>query len=74
MLASGTATVTTQGEVLTVRSTGGGETVRCVVNMGAETVLVGGGGTVLLASSGRVRSSGGSTALPPDSAVWLLEH
>jgi alpha-glucosidase len=56
-----------------VRCVGADETVRCVVNMGAETVLVGGSGSVLLASTTSVRHSGGSTALPPDSAVWLVE-
>ncbi|MGY1691910.1 glycoside hydrolase family 13 protein [Geodermatophilus sp. SYSU D01105] len=70
---SGTATVDTQGEVLTVRSTGSGEAVRCVVNMGAETTIAACPGTVLLASTTRVRQSGGGVVLPPNSAVWILE-
>jgi alpha-glucosidase len=41
--------------------------------MGAETVLVGGAGSVLLASTTGVRQASGSLALPPDSAVWLIE-
>jgi alpha-glucosidase len=72
-LGSGDATVTTRGDVLTVRCLGTDEAVRCVVNMGAETVLVAGPGSVLLASTTRVRHSAGSIALPPDSAVWLAE-
>jgi alpha-glucosidase len=72
-LGSGDATVTTHGDVLTVRCTGGGETVRCVLNMGSATVLVRSSGTVLLASTTRVRSSAGSIALPPNSAVWVTE-
>ncbi|MCW2698044.1 MAG: aglA [Modestobacter sp.] len=72
-LGSGEATVSTQDSVLTVRCTGTAETVRCVVNMGSETVLVGAPGAVLLASTTRVRGSLGSVALPPDSAVWILE-
>jgi alpha-glucosidase len=72
-LGSGDATVVTAGDVLTVRCVGDGETVRCVVNMGSETVLVPGSGTVLLASSTSVRSSAGSVALPPNTAVWLAE-
>jgi alpha-glucosidase len=71
--ASGSATVTTRGDVLTIRSVGGGEAVRCVVNMGSETVLAGCPGQVLLASTAAVRRSGGTVALPPDSAVWVLE-
>jgi alpha-glucosidase len=72
-LGSGDATVDTRGDVLTVRCTGGGRTVRCVVNMGAETVVVGAAGTVLLASAANVHRSGSSVALPPDTAVWLTE-
>ncbi|SNX94786.1 alpha-glucosidase [Geodermatophilus sabuli] len=71
--ATGTATVTTNGDVLTVRCAGEEETVRCVVNMGAETALVSCSGTVLLSSSRRVHSAGGTVALPPNSAVWLVE-
>src|SRR3954447_1194788 len=70
-LGSGTATVTRDGDVLTVRCTGEGRTVRCVVNMGTETALVRSPGTVLLASAASVPASGRSVALPPDSAVWL---
>jgi alpha-glucosidase len=70
-LGSGTATVTRHGDVLTIRCTGGGRTVRCVVNMGTETALVRSSGTVLLASAPSVHASGRSIALPPDSAVWL---
>jgi alpha-glucosidase len=72
-LGSGEATVSTRGDVLTVRCTGGGETVQCVLNMGGGTVLVRSSGTVLLASTNRVRSSAGSIALPPNSAVWITE-
>jgi alpha-glucosidase len=72
-LASGDATVTTRGDVLTVRCVGADETVQCIVNMGAETVLVRCSGSVLLASTVHVRHSAGSIALPPDSAVWLAE-
>jgi alpha-glucosidase len=72
-LGSGEATVETNGDVLTVRCTGGGETVHCLVNMGTETVLLGCPGTVLLASTTHVRHSAGSIALPPDSAVWVTE-
>jgi alpha-glucosidase len=72
-LGSGEATVSTQGDVLTVRCTADDETVRCVVNMGSETVLVSSPGSVLLASTTRVRASAGSVALPADSAVWLVE-
>jgi alpha-glucosidase len=72
--ASGSATVTTRGDVLTIRSVGDGEAVRCVVNMGSETVLAGCPGQVLLASTAQVRRSGGTVALPPDSAVWVLEN
>ncbi|MFW3169228.1 glycoside hydrolase family 13 protein [Geodermatophilus sp. CPCC 206100] len=71
---TGEATVSTQGDVLTVRSVGTEETVRCVVNMGAETVLVRCRGTVLLASTAHVRHSARSVALPPNTAVWLVEH
>jgi alpha-glucosidase len=71
--ASGSATVTTRDDVLTIRSVGGGEAVRCMVNMGSETVLAGCPGQVLLASTAAVRRSGGTVALPPDSAVWVLE-
>ncbi len=70
---SGSATVTTRGDVLTIRSVGHGEAVRCVVNMGSETVLAGCPGQVLLASTAAVRRSGGTVALPPNSAVWVLE-
>jgi alpha-glucosidase len=72
-LGSGRATVRTRGDVLTVRCAAEGETVRCVVNMGAETALVRATGPVLLASSTRVRHSGRSVALPPNTAVWLAE-
>ncbi|HWU08439.1 MAG TPA: DUF3459 domain-containing protein, partial [Streptomyces sp.] len=72
-LGSGEATVDVQGDVLTVRCVGADETVRCVVNMGASTVLVPTSGPVLLASSTHVRSSVGSVALPPDAAVWVAE-
>jgi alpha-glucosidase len=72
-LGSGEATVSTEGDVLTVRSVGGGQTVRCVVNMGSETALVGCSGSVLLSSTARLRRSDGSIALPPDTAVWLAE-
>jgi alpha-glucosidase len=70
---SGTATVSTQGDVLTVRSTGPDETVRCIVNMGSETALTACPGSVLLTSTTRVRQSGDSVLLPPNSAVWVLE-
>jgi len=72
-LGSGTATVSTGGDVLTVRSVGDGETVRCVVNMGTETVLVPNPGSVLLASSTAVKATAHSVALPADTAVWLTE-
>src|SRR3954453_17068087 len=66
-LGSGDATVSTRGDVLTVRSTGEGRTVRGVVNMGSETALVRSRGTVLLASAAHVHASGtGRIALPPD--------
>jgi alpha-glucosidase len=71
-LGSGTAIVSRDGDVLTVHCTGEGRTVRCVVNMGAETALVRSTGTVLLASA-TVPTSARSVALPPDSAVWLAE-
>jgi alpha-glucosidase len=72
-LGSGEATVSTRGDVLTVRCAGDDETVRCVVNMGAETVLVPTSGPVLLASSTHVKASARSIALPPNTAVWLAE-
>jgi alpha-glucosidase len=72
-LGSGDATVTTRGDVLSVRCIGPDETVQCVVNMGTGTVLVGCSGSVLLASTVHVRHSGGSIALPPNSAVWIAE-
>jgi alpha-glucosidase len=72
-LGSAEATVRTDGDVLTVRCVGADETVRCVLNMGSGTVLVPNTGSVLLASSTHVRSSAGSVALPPDTAVWLTE-
>jgi alpha-glucosidase len=72
-LGSGAATVSRDGDVLTVRCTGGGRSVRCVVNMGTETALVRSSGTVLLASAAHVPASGRRVALPPDSAVWLAE-
>jgi alpha-glucosidase len=72
-LGSGAATVETAGDVLTVHCTGDDEVVRCVVNMGAETVLVRTAGTVLLASSTSVRQSSGSVALPPNTAAWISE-
>jgi alpha-glucosidase len=71
--ASGAATVSRRGDVVTVRSVRGGETVRCVVNMGAESVVVGCSGSVLLASITRLHRSGGRLVLPPDTAVWLTE-
>jgi alpha-glucosidase len=70
---SGAATVSRRGDVVTVRSVRGGETVRCVVNMGAESVVVGCSGSVLLASITRLHRSGGRLVLPPDTAVWLTE-
>ena len=72
-LGSGDATVSTPGDVLTVRSVGTTETVQCIVNLGAEIVLADCSGSVLLASTARVHHSAGSIALPPDSAVWLAE-
>ncbi|MEI4281102.1 glycoside hydrolase family 13 protein [Klenkia terrae] len=72
-LGSGTATVSTSGDVLTVRCAGDDETVTCVLNMGTDTALVPHAGTVLLASSTHVRSAHGTVALPADTAVWLLE-
>jgi alpha-glucosidase len=72
-LGSGEATVSTEGDVLTVRSVGGGEAVRCVVNMGSGTALVSCPGSVLLASAARPHRMGDSLALPPDTAVWLTE-
>jgi alpha-glucosidase len=72
-LGSGVATVSTRGDVLTVRCVGADESVQCVVNMGAETVLVGCSGAVLLASTVHVRHSAGSIALPPNSAAWIAE-
>jgi alpha-glucosidase len=72
-LGSGEATVSTQGDVLTVRCVGDEETVRCVVNMGSETVLVRTAGSVLLASAARVHDRSGILALPPNTAAWLLE-
>ncbi|MGY1845697.1 glycoside hydrolase family 13 protein [Modestobacter sp. SYSU DS0875] len=73
-LGSGAATVSTRGDVLTVRCTAAdGSVVRCVVNMGAGTTLVRTAGSVLLASTTRVRRSAGRVALPADSAVWLAE-
>jgi alpha-glucosidase len=71
---SGTATVDTQGDVLTVRSTDAAGTVRCVVNMGEGTVLVSCPGTVLVASTAHIHQTAGTVALPPNSAVWLAEH
>src|SRR3954471_20405912 len=73
-LGSGDATVSRRGDVLTVRCTGAGRTVRCVVNMGTETVLVRSAGTVLLASAAHVHSSGRTIALPADTAVWVAEN
>jgi alpha-glucosidase len=70
-LGSGEASVSRRGDVLTVRCTGGGRTVRCVVNMGEGTALVRASGTVLLASGAQVTRTGRSLALSPDSAVWL---
>ncbi|RFU22084.1 glycoside hydrolase family 13 protein [Geodermatophilus marinus] len=72
-LGSGAAEVSVEDGLLTVRCTGAGGAVRCVVNMGRSTRLVAGPGRVLLASTSRVRSSGSSLALPPDSAVWVTE-
>jgi len=72
-LGSGKATVSTRGDVLTVTCVGADETVRCVINMGSGTTLVRASGTVLLASTTRVRSSAGSVALPANSAVWISE-
>jgi alpha-glucosidase len=74
-LGSGEATVSTRGDVLTVRCTGpDGSVVRCVLNMGTGTALVRSRGTVLLASSTTVRRSAASVALPPDTAVWLADN
>jgi alpha-glucosidase len=72
-LGTGEASVSTDGDVLTVRSVGADQTVRCVVNMGSETALVRCSGSVLVSSSGRVHHSGGTLVLPPDTAVWLAE-
>jgi alpha-glucosidase len=72
-LGSGEATVSTRGDVLTVRCVGDDESVRCLVNMGAGTVLVRTSGPVLLASTTHVKTSAGSIALPPNTAVWLAE-
>jgi alpha-glucosidase len=72
-LGSGEATVSTRGDVLTVRCVGTDGTVRCVLNMGRSTALVRNPGPVLLASSTHVKASAGSIALPPDTAVWLAE-
>jgi alpha-glucosidase len=72
-LGSGEATVETAGDVLTVHCAGDGERVRCVVNMGTETVLVRTTGTVLLASSTSVRQSPGTVALPANTAAWISE-
>jgi alpha-glucosidase len=73
-LGSGEATVSTRGDVLTVRCVGADETVRCVVNMGTGTALVRSPGPVLLASSTHVKASARTIALPPDTAVWLAEN
>ncbi|HYH25034.1 MAG TPA: glycoside hydrolase family 13 protein [Blastococcus sp.] len=74
-LGSGRATVSTRGNVLTVRCTADdGSVVRCVVNMGSGTALVRSRGTVLLSSSTAVRRSAASVALPPDTAVWLADR
>jgi alpha-glucosidase len=73
-LGSGEATVSTAGDVLTVRCTDpDGGAVRCVVNMGTGTTLVRSAGTVLLASTTGVRRSPGIVALPADAAVWISE-
>jgi alpha-glucosidase len=72
-LGSGEATVSRDGDLLTLRCTAKDRVVRCVVNMGTETALVRSSGTVLLASGASVHTSGGSVALPADSAVWLAE-
>ena len=72
-LGSGTATVSTLGDVLTVQCAGDDETVRCVLNMGAETALVPNPGSVLLASSTHVKASAGTIALPANTAVWISE-
>ncbi|SDP15381.1 alpha-glucosidase [Klenkia soli] len=72
-LGSGRATVSTSGDVLTVRCAGDDETVTCVLNMGADTALVPNPGTVLLASTTHVKNAHGTVALPADTAVWLLE-
>ncbi|MGR7026976.1 glycoside hydrolase family 13 protein [Geodermatophilus sp. URMC 62] len=72
-LGTGEATVSTRGDVLTVRCTGGGRTVRCVVNLGADTVLVRSRGEVLLASGPGVHASARSVALPADTAVWIAD-
>ncbi|MCZ2860510.1 glycoside hydrolase family 13 protein [Blastococcus sp. VKM Ac-2987] len=73
-LGSGEATVSTRGDVLTVRCTAAdGSAVRCVVNMGSETSLVRSRGTVLLASNTSVRRSSATVALPPHTAIWLAE-
>ncbi|MGY1837539.1 glycoside hydrolase family 13 protein [Blastococcus sp. SYSU DS0510] len=73
-LGSGEATVSTRGDVLTVRCTAAdGSVVRCVVNMGTGTTLVRTRGTVLLASNTHVRRSPATVALPPHTAIWLAE-
>ncbi|MGY2066072.1 glycoside hydrolase family 13 protein [Blastococcus sp. SYSU DS0619] len=73
-LGSGEATVSTRGDVLTVRCTApDGSVVRCVVNMGSGTSLVRSRGTVLLASNTSVRRSSATVALPPHTAIWLAE-
>ncbi|WP_104525342.1 glycoside hydrolase family 13 protein [Blastococcus atacamensis] len=73
-LGSGEATVSRRGEVLTVRSTADGRSVRCVINMGDHTVLVRRAGTVLLSSAPQLaHTSGRSLALPANTAVWIAE-
>jgi alpha-glucosidase len=47
--------------------------VRCVVNMGGETVLVPNPGSMLLASSTHVKASARTVALPPNTSIWLTE-
>ncbi|RBY87970.1 glycoside hydrolase family 13 protein [Blastococcus sp. TF02A-30] len=71
--AEGEASVSRQGDVLTVRSVGPSGTVRCVVNMGSQPVVVRCPGSVLLSSTTRLPRSGDGLALPPDTAVWLSE-
>ncbi|TFV48184.1 glycoside hydrolase family 13 protein [Blastococcus sp. TF02A-35] len=73
-LGAGEASVSRRGELLTVRSTAEGRSVRCVVNMGEHTVLVRTAGTLLLSSAPQVAHTARRTlALPPNTAVWIAE-